>query len=146
MNQLEFIEKSYISASLINAVVDQIGGWDAFVEEAIDVANHGASNGLSGFIYHEEIDAFMKKNHADVLALMSEIAIEVGDGESNTLMFFSKFKCLQGIDEIPLGRVLYSLDSAANDYNTIISGMGWFAAEEVCRDYQDCYAAITKIV
>ena len=134
MNQSEFMSKTDLIASVVDAVIEQVGGWDEFILIAKDVAENGGGDGTSGFNYHEETNLFVKNIHFDIVALIMIAAVEAGS--PNALALASGFKCFKGIEEKNLGMVLYGADTNNDDYDTIAYGLAVYALEEVAHDYQ----------
>lgn len=121
-------------ATLIRAVVRRIG-----LDSVEDVNGHGIDGGFSGFIYTKDTSAFFVAFRKDILKLAGEMASEMGEG---VLEMVQSFRCLgeaYSLDEI--GRALYGhingrfVEDA--DTDTIRNAMAWFAAEEVCRMFED---------
>jgi hypothetical protein len=129
-----FIEQSHINAALIRAVVRQVGGWDSFKELAIDVTNHGASGGFSGFIYYVDTLTFYRRNKAAVNEALSAMADDLGAG---VLEMVRGFNCLgEDFSTDEIGKAVYG--SFSNQYDTqIYNALAWFALEEVARSYSD---------
>ena len=128
-----FISQSNIDASLIRAVVRQMGGWEEFTDRAADVTNHGADGGFGGFIYYSETCAFYAKHRALILELVKNMADSLGEG---VLEMVQNFNCLGkdfSLDEI--GETLYG---NKNKHQTqVANALAWFALEEVSRAYDD---------
>lgn len=127
-----FIENSHVDASLIRAVVRQIGGWESFKETAQDVANHGADAGFSGFIYHSETVPFAKRNKKAILEYAKQLAHDIGDG--NWLDLIAGFNCIK-IEASEVARAYY--DPRSEDRTQVFNALAWFALEEVARAYID---------
>lgn len=117
---------------LARAVVKQFGGEENFKERSSDVTNHGISGGFGGWTYYTETTDFTRKNRAKIAELAEEMACDLGEG---TLEMIQGFNCLgkqdYSIDEI--GRALYG----RGDDTQILNALAWFAAEEVCREWED---------
>ena len=128
-----FISQSNIDASLIRAVVRQIGGWEDFANRAESVTNNGAAGGVEGFISYYETCAFYAKNRALILELVKDMADSLGEG---VLEMVQNFNCLGkdfSLDEI--GETLYG---NKNKHQTqVANALAWFALEEVSRAYDD---------
>ncbi len=96
-----------------------------------DVVNHGASGGVSGFIYYTETLAFYKAHKGDILALAEQMASDLGE---DMLAMIAGFNCLKddklGASEI--GEALYS--GRGDSATTVRNAMAWFALEEVARE------------
>lgn len=115
-------------AKLIRAVIRRIG-----MESVQDVNAHGIDGGFNGFIYYTDTVKFYRDHKADILRLAKETAESLGEGGVITLV--KGFRCLNGQyseDEISEG-----LHSSGEDEHTIKNAMAWFAAEEVCRLFEE---------
>lgn len=136
-----FIENSNINARLIRAVVNQLGGWEAFQEKAPDICNHGAAGGFGGIIYYSETVAFTKKHKKLILDYAEQLAADIGD--SDAFQLIAGFNCLRGLDLTPgqIAALVYGKeprdDDKAADYTQLFNALCWFAAEEVSRSYVD---------
>lgn len=120
-------------SKLIRAVVRRIG-----YDSIADVNAHGIDGGFSGFVYHQETGAFFRKHRHMILKLACEMAGNLGE---SLLSMIRGFRCVgPDYSEMEIGQVIYSErtvgveDSAVG---TIQNGMAWFAAEEVCRMFED---------
>jgi len=127
-----FALQSHINASLIHAVVRQVGGWDSFKEITQDVSNHGAGAGFSGFIYHNETVPFARRNKKAILELAKEQASEIG---SETIYeMVASFRCVDCTGY----EVAEAIHSGKGDNVTqVYNALAWYALEEVCRSYCD---------
>ena len=128
-------ESSNIPASLIRAVVRQMGGWNSFIESAPDIARHGIDGGFSGFIYYSDTEPFAKRNRADIAAMASQQADDFGTG---VIEMIRNFGCFRGqkISDEEIGSALYAgrdLQDGAN----VLNALAWYAGEEVARAYCD---------
>lgn len=136
-----FIEQSNISPKLIRAVVNQLGGWEAFQEKAPDISNHGAAGGFGGIIYYSETVAFGKKHKKLILDYAEQLAPDIGDGDAFQLI--AGFNCLRGLELSPgqIAALIYGKEprdgDAADDYTQLFNALCWFAAEEVSRSFVD---------
>lgn len=122
--------------SLINAVIKNIGK-----ESIQDVNNHGIDGGFSGFIYTAETVAFYKKHKKDILSFAKELADDLGE---NIIEMIGGFSCLKYYDyktskwiepegQDAIGQTIYS-----NEIDDQVgNALAWFAAEEVCRWFED---------
>jgi hypothetical protein len=127
LNQVEDYKKPIIAD-----VIRKIG------KDAIkDVNNHSIGGGFNGFIYCADTIAFYKKHRAGINQWMEEMADECCE---SIITMVSGFRCLenQGIcdfieDEI--GQAIWgNIDDAEEQ---IINAFAWFAAEEVCRLFEN---------
>jgi len=134
--QAKLIKSSNIPASLIRAVVRQLGGWGSFIEKAADITNHGINGGFSGFIYYTDTEKFAKANKEAILELASSQAQEVGF--DSTLAMIRGFGCFKG-DTLTDCELMNALCKGRNpkDGPNILNGLAWYAGEEVARAYCD---------
>lgn len=129
----QFAENSNIPESLIRAVIRQFGGWESFKESYKDVVRHGIDGGFHGFIYHKDTVAFAKCNKESILWLCKDWAEQLGEG--GIISFISTFGCLKGETQEDIADGLYNPKS--ENQTLIYNALAWFAAEEVCRAYDD---------
>lgn len=129
----EFTQKSHLSASLIRAVVRQIGGWQEFKERAQDVNNHGAAGGFAGLTYYSDTVAFTKRNKDLILDLCKQCADDFGN--SGIIDLIASFGGMKGETQEDIADGLYNPRS---DNRTMVYNiLAWFALEEVARSYCD---------
>lgn len=123
-----------MSEALATALINQMGGVEDFIEEYEDIANHGANNGTSGFIWHNELEAFYKENKEQILTFTKEQAKEFGTSMGEMV---SNFNTLRGnVDVEDVYEVLYA-DEDNDNYHNIIDTMCWFCLEELSRSFSD---------
>lgn len=136
ITQKKLIESSNIPASLIRAVVRQIGGWDSFTEKAADITNHGINGGFSGFTYYTETEKFAKDNRDAISELASSQAQDCGF--DSTFAMIRGFGCFKG-DTLTDCELMNALCKGRNpkDGPNILNGLAWLAGEEVARAYCD---------
>jgi hypothetical protein len=115
---------------LAESVVEQMGGEESFFESWKDVVNHGISGGFHGFIYYTETNEFARRHLADIRQLAKETSDAFGIG---MIEMIQNFRCLEGdYTWYEIGETLYG---AADDVQ-ILNALAWFAAEEVCREFE----------
>lgn len=130
-----FTEKSHIDASLIRAVIRQSGGWQSFRESALDITNHGAAGGFSGFIYYTDTVKFARNNRDLILCTARALASDIGDGDEYQLI--AGFNCFEG-DNMTPGAVARAIHTGkGDDATSVLNALAWFALEEVARSYCD---------
>jgi hypothetical protein len=130
----DFTSQSHIDASIIRAVIRQMGGWSEFKDDAKNVVDHGAAGGYGQFIYYTDTVAFYARNRAAINRMAGELAENIGDG--GIIECVQGFNCLNGeytADEV--GAALYGTKSCMN--TQIANALAWFALEEVARSYMD---------
>lgn len=139
MNKTELINSTNIPESLIDAVINQFGGWEDFTESAQDVVNNGIDCGYGGFIYHVDTVRFANDNLKSIVSLCKQWAEELG--EDGAYSFIAGFNCLPdySADEIAEAIYTHSIDDDTwdDDFVEVMNALAWFAAEEVCRAYDD---------
>ena len=106
------IANSSIPATLIRAVVKNMGGWESFKESAQDVVDHGASCGFGNFIYYTDTITFTAKNRKAIAAYAAEQAKDIA-------------------------RALYGRITDDDKKTTIYNALAWYALEEVALAYCD---------
>jgi hypothetical protein len=121
--------------TLINAVINNVG-----MESVEDITNHGIDGGYSGFIYTADTVAFYKKHKKDILKMAQEMAESLGE---DMLAMIASFGCLNGRHKgadaeytpTEIGEAIFSGRGKYADQ--LLNAMAWFAAEEVCRMFED---------
>lgn len=129
--QEEFMKKTNINESLIDAVVEQLGGWETFKEYAEDITNHGINGGFGGFIYYSDTEAFTESNKSLIVDSLKEFAADSGE---NYLEVVANFNCLD-LDVSEVAEGLY--DPESEDRSQVYNALAWYAGEEVARAYSD---------
>ena len=131
----EFIKNSHLSEKLINSVISQFGGWEIFKELAEDVLNIGIDAGFSGFIYYSDTHQFAIKNRALIVAQLEDDADQLGEDVISMVSNFGVFR--QSKMDADDRKDLYKyLGGGRPEQGTITNVMAWFAAEEVCRMFE----------
>ena len=132
------INSTSIPASLVRAVVRQMGGWDSFVSAAPDITRHGIDGGFSGFIWNKDTEAFAKRNKDAISELASSEAQEIG--YDSTFAMIRAFGCFKG-DTLSDGDLMRALCRGQNpkDGPNFLNGLAWYAGEEVARAYCDAF-------
>jgi hypothetical protein len=115
---------------LINAVVSRIGK-----ESIMDVVNHGIDGGFSGFIYYSDTHKFALQYRKLINKLLDESADSLGEDVVNMVNNFGVFSGKMDADE---KKDLYKyLGGAKVQQGSVTNVMAWFAAEEVCRMFDE---------
>jgi len=136
MSLVKEIEKrSNNDASLIRAVIKQLGGTDEFKQSAPDIMNNGISGGFHGFIYHAETVSFARRHRKQILAMADSMADDLG--ESSGYALIAGFNCLRDL-KLDGGQVAAAIyDPNHEDHTQVMNALAWFAGEEVSRAYAD---------
>jgi hypothetical protein len=106
------------------------------IESVEDVNAHGIDGGFAGFIYTRDCVRFFLTHKASILKMAEHMARELSVG-GDTLTLVQNFRCLgkdYSLDDI--GEALFG-KGATDAADQIRNAMAWFAAEEVCRIFED---------
>lgn len=129
------VEATSIPATLVRAVVRQMGGWKSFTQAAPDICRGGIDGGFTGFIYTADTWDFTKRNRVDIAAMASEQAKEFGASVTEMIQGFG---CFRHDEEKPtdeqIGRALYTAYRG-----DVSNALAWYAGEEVARAYCDVF-------
>jgi hypothetical protein len=136
MKLQNLIDNSNIPASLIRAVVKQMGGWQSFTESAPDITNHGIDGGFSGFIYNADTEPFARRNREAIAQMASEQASDFGTGVIEMIRGFGCFRNGTKPTDEEIGSALYA-GKDAKDGMPVLNALAWYAGEEVARAYCD---------
>ena len=117
--------------TLINAVINRIG-----IDSVPDVNRHGIDGGFSGFIYYSETVPFAYRHRKQIISLLEYMAESLGEDVVKMVSGFGIFRNspLDNEDKKDLYRYL---SGAKCKETTIPNLMAWFAAEEVCRMFDE---------
>jgi hypothetical protein len=110
--------------TLQTAVIRRVG-----LDSLQDVASHGADGGFAGFTYYSDTCAFYAKHQTRIVALVEEMASDMGESPTNLV---AGFRCLNGdYSEAEVGRTLYGPKKGHE--TQIANALAWFALEEVAH-------------
>ncbi len=132
MRQRDLIAQCAAPASVVRAVVRQIGGWEEFNGYATDIARYGADRGFRGFTYYRETVAFTRRNLPALREMVQDTAREFGKDVGG---FLAGFSCLNGWSSDECAEAFYSGKGEAAQ--AVYNALAWYAAEEVARAYDD---------
>ena len=114
---------------LIDAVVRQLGCEDSCDDDCLeilrDVLNHGADQGVSGFIYYSETHDFYARYQRLIVDHLQDEAESMG--MANALELAQSFRCMQDADQLDIAKALVTIDSTAY----IANCLAWYALESV---------------
>lgn len=117
--------------SLIRQVYNSIGK-----DSIMDVVNHGIDGGFSGFIYYSETHAFAMKNRKAINSLLEETASQLGEEVTGMVSNFGVFRNSK-MDADDRKDLYKYLGGGKPEQGTITNVLAWFAAEEVCRWFDE---------
>ena len=117
--------------TLINAVIKNIG-----IESVQDVINHGIDGGFSGFIYYGETHAFAMKHRETIINMLEAHA---QDSDQDIIEMVSGFGVFRNapMDNGDKKELYKYIGLGKCEQSTITNLMAWFAAEEVCRMFEN---------
>jgi len=118
--------------ALINAVINNIG-----MDSVMDVVNHGIDGGFSGFIYYSETHKFAMRHRKDIVSMLEETASQLGEDVVSMVANFGVFSKGSPIDADDRKDLYKYLGGGRSEQGTITNIMAWFAAEEVCRMFDE---------
>ena len=128
-----------IPATLIRAVVKNMGGWESFKESAQDVVDHGAACGFGNFIYYTDTVAFTAKNRKAIAELAAQQAADFGDpSEIEMILGFNVIKKdNDDLTNADIAKALYGRLTDDDKKTMIYNALAWYALEEVAQAYCD---------
>ena len=122
--------------ALINAVISRIG-----MDSVQDVMNHGIDGGYNGFIYYSDTHEFAMKYRKHILNLLEEQAEGMGEEVvemvSHFGVFYDRRTQKTTMDKDDRKDLYRYLGGGRCEQSTITNVMAWFAAEEVCRMFDE---------
>jgi hypothetical protein len=111
---------------LKRAVMRQFGDSSSFYDSVSDIANHGASGGVCGFIYYSDTVAFTKRNKNKIMQSLAELSNDTGE---SIIGMLSHWQCLKGFNQREIMEGLYNPKS--DNKTTVYNALAWYALEEV---------------
>jgi hypothetical protein len=116
---------------LINAVVSRIGK-----DSINDVINYGIDGGYHGFVYYSETHSFAMRYRKDIVKMLLEYAESLGEDVVTMVSNFGVFRSNPMDEEDKMDLYKY-IGGGRCEQGTITNLMAWFAAEEVCRMFDE---------
>ena len=113
---------------LINAVIGNIG-----LESVEAVNNHGIAGGFNGFIYYSDTHEFAMNHRKQITELLEETAESLGE---DVVSMVCSFRCVEADKDDKKDLYRY-LGGGKVEQCSITNAMAWFAAEEVCRMFEE---------
>lgn len=118
--------------TLINAVINRIG-----MDSIEDVNNHGIDGGFSGFIYYSDTHAFAMRYRKLIVSLLKEQASQLGEEVVSMVSHFGVFRNSSPMNDEDRMELYKYIGGGRCKQSTITNVMAWFAAEEVCRMFEN---------
>jgi hypothetical protein len=137
----KLIESTSIDERLVRAVVKQFGGWGSFKESAEDVCRGGIDGGFHGFIYNSDTEAFARRNRALIADMAERQADDFGTTVTEMIQGFGCFRHGTKPTDSEIGSALYAGKDKEDGAN-VLNALAWYAGEEVCRAYCDCFQLV----
>jgi len=117
--------------TLINAVINRIG-----LDAVNDVNNCGMAAGFSGFTWHSDTHTFAMRYRKLIVKLLEQQAEDLGEDIVSMVASFGYFRNNK-MDNEDKKELYKYLGGGRNEQSTITNLMAWFAAEEVCRMFDN---------
>lgn len=118
--------------TLINAVINRIG-----MDSVMDVVNHGADSGFSGFIYYVDTHAFAIKYRKLIIKLLEEQASQLGEDVVEMVSHFGIYRKSPMDKDDRYQLYAYLGGGRVENVGGITNIMAWFALEECCRFFDN---------
>jgi hypothetical protein len=116
--------------TLINAVTNRVG-----MDSISDIINHGIDGGFNGFIYYVDTHRFAMRHRKAIVNMLSEQAYDLGQAVPEMVAGFGVFRRNPMDEEDRRDLYLYCWGQGVKQ-GTITNLMAWYAAEEVCRMFE----------
>ena len=129
-----FLSNYSSNEKLNKAVIEQMGGFKAFAENAPEIANNGIDGGFTGFTYHEDTLKFAQDNRELILDAMKETVDNSGWYESVPEMM-GKWTDLKGFSENEIAEALYSNDENHEAHTSVYNAMAWYAGTTASHEF-----------
>lgn len=117
--------------TLINAVINRVG--KDYVE---DINSYGMAGGFAGFIYYTDTHRFAMRHRKAIIQWLEEDAEEIGEDIPTMVSHFGFFKN-GGMDKDDKRELYTYLGGGKCEQSGITNLMAWYAAENVCRLFED---------
>lgn len=114
--------------TLINAVINRVG-----LDSVEDIMHHGISGGYGGFIYYEDTHKFAMRYRKDIISMLEETADSLGE---DIVAMVCGFNCVNADKDDKRDLYRY-LGMSKVEQGSITNALAWFAAEEVCRMFEE---------
>ena len=130
-NKKQVIKENINYTRLINAVIKRIG-----IDSVNDVNNHGIDSGFGGFIYYSDTHDFTLTYKKEILLMLEEMADSLGEDIVFMVSNFGVFRKSPMDSEDKKDLYLF-LAGKNPKQGALTNVLAWFAAEEVCRMFEN---------
>lgn len=128
-----------------NAVIEQLGYSEDDLDETSccyeellttcqDISNHGIDGGFGQFVYYKDTVKFFDDNKTDILAMLNELADDLGEDAFTLVANFGCLKCHE-LTATDIAEAIYTHTGGLECQ--VKNALAWFAAEEVARQIAD---------
>ena len=119
-----------VSERMLSDISRRVGTWAEYRDRiAQEINDHGADCGFSGFIYYYETSAFFRRHSVEILAMLRDLAYDVGQTPAEMA---AGFRCLSGVvDRDVISAVLAFGRVGYDDRAVVQNALAWFALETV---------------
>lgn len=127
----QVIKENLDKKTLINAVISRVG-----MDSVSDIVKYGIDGGFGGFIYYADTHAFAMRHRKAIIEWLEEQAESFGEEIVSMVSNFGVFRNspMDADDKKELYRYI---GGGKCEQSAITNVMAWFAAEEVCRLFDE---------
>lgn len=118
--------------TLINAVLNNLNGMD----DVKNINNYGIDGGYGNFIYYVDTHKFAMRYRKLIVKLLEDLADQLGEEVVTMVSNFGVFG-RNGMDNDDRKELYKYLGGGKPEQGTVTNVMAWFAAEEVCRMFDN---------
>ena len=104
------------------------------INEMLEVAEHGADAGWSGFTYYKETIKFARRHRDSILAALEEDRSDFG--ETSLCSMLRHWKSLNGLSEAEIEASLLSRDESNDNRITMENALAWYALEKAAHEIE----------
>lgn len=117
---------------LINSVICQLGG----IHDIENINRYGIDGGYCGFVYYSDTHKFAMMNRCQIVELLEDMANQLGEDVLGMVSNFGVFRN-SPMDADDRKDLYKYLGGGRPEQGCITNVMAWFAAEEVCRMFEE---------
>lgn len=117
--------------TLINAVIGRVG-----MDAVSDINGHGIDGGFNGFIYYSDTHLFAMRYRKQIVKMLEDDAESMGTDVVEMVANFGTFR-RSPMDADDKKDLYKYLGEARPKQGAITNIMAWYAAETVCRWFEN---------